>query len=46
MVSEPMVDEDPAFDSAMYEAHADDATTAAAAALLARLREARQAFSA
>src|SRR6187431_2426051 len=27
-VSEPMVDEDPGFDSAMYEAHADDATTA------------------
>jgi len=27
-VTEPMVDEDPGFDSAMYEAHADDATTA------------------
>lgn len=26
--SEPLVDEDPAFDSALYEAHADDATTA------------------
>jgi hypothetical protein len=26
--SEPMVDEDPEFDSAMYEAHADDTTTA------------------
>lgn len=26
--SEPVVDEDPAFDSAMYEAHAEDATTA------------------
>ncbi|SFR94239.1 hypothetical protein SAMN04487846_0927 [Microbacterium sp. cf046] len=26
--SEPMVEEDPSFDSAMYEAHADDATTA------------------
>ncbi len=25
---EPMVEEDPSFDSAMYEAHADDATTA------------------
>ena len=27
-VGEPLVDEDPEFDSAMYEAHADDATTA------------------
>jgi len=27
-VAEPMVDEDPDFDSAMYEAHAEDATTA------------------
>ncbi|GAA1665720.1 ABC transporter [Microbacterium lacus] len=29
-VHEPLVDEDPSFDSAMYEAHADDATTASA----------------
>jgi hypothetical protein len=28
VISEPMVDEDPAFDSAMYEAHAEDSTSA------------------
>lgn len=28
VISEPMVDEDPTFDSAMYEAHAEDSTTA------------------
>ena len=44
-VAEPMVDEDPEFDSAMYEAHADDATTAyptaAAAVAPAPVTEAR-----
>jgi hypothetical protein len=28
VISDPMVDEDPGFDSAMYEAHADDSPTA------------------